>query len=46
MKPIEGMLIDFVNDIVWEGIMNTFNDIDVEKFPTERQLTYFNDNIK
>lgn len=28
MKPsIEDMLNDFVIDIVWEGIMNTFDDI-------------------
>lgn len=27
MKPsIEGMLIDFVNHTVWEGMMNTFDD--------------------
>lgn len=28
MKPsVEGLLIDFVNHIVWEGIMNLFSDI-------------------
>lgn len=26
-SSVEGMLIDFVNDLVWEGIMNTFDDI-------------------
>lgn len=37
MKPsIEGMLIDFVNDFVWERIMNTFDDIgDMEKVTTK-----------
>lgn len=28
MKPsIKDMLIDFVNDVVWEGIMNIFDDV-------------------
>lgn len=36
MKPsIEGMLIDFVNHTVWEGMMNTFDDRDMEKVTTK-----------